>query len=706
VKVSIVFRLGATVLLAGALLGPPLAARTKKGDRFLKEGEKAELKKDYDTALTYYDQALEEDSRDPAYMLADQRARGRAAEQHVSQGKKLLEQQKLNEALVQFQKALLTDPSSQIALQGIGDTNQMLKEKARVPEGTPVFTPAEKARQAIEKRINSLEGPPALRPISNQIDSLKLNNQTSRVLYESVGKLAGINVLLDPAGIDSVGAGSRNFNLDLNHVLLDEALDYVALVTHTFWKPISRNAIFVTQESEQKRQEYQDEVVRVFYVQNASSPNEFNEIFNGLRAGAKLTTGIFQVASQNAIVVRGSPDTLAICEKLIHDLDRAKPEVVVDIIVLEVSKSKISNLGAALANQAGTAGLSLPVTFSPGQGPTGASTTTPSSTSTSTSSTSTSTTTAGTIPLSRLNRVSTNDFQISLPGALAEALLTDSSSRILQRPQVRVTDNGKASLKIGSRIPYVSGSLNSAVATPGSIPYATTQFQQVDVGVNVDLQPHVNGADEISMHIKVEISNVVRTESIAGVDQPVIGQKVNEAEIRMRDGEVSLLGGLSSDSDSTSVAGIPGIANMPVLGYLFGTRSKDREKDDIIVALIPRIIRAPVPIDASSEGVLAGTERVVRVERRQENPVAVAQPAPSVQQQPQSVPPARSPIGDAQQTLPPTQNPRLPVVIPAPAPNTTTPGVSPPATPPNGAAPLLTGPRPPKPNQPNQQQQQ
>jgi len=351
----------AAMLVCGmALLVSPLAARTKKGDKYMKEGEKAEARKDYDSALNFYDQALEEDPREPAYMLANQRMRGRAAEQHISQGKKLLEQQKLNEAMVQFQKALLTDPSSQIALQEIAETERMLKEQARLPVGTPILTAAERARREIEKRIGSLEGPPELRPITSQLDGLRLNNQPARVLYESVGKLAGINVLFDPAGIDSATGGTRNFNLDLNHVTLEEALNYVALVTHTFWKPISRNAIFVTQENEQKRQEYQDEVVRVFYIQNASTPAEFNEIFNGLRAGAKLTVGIFQVASQNAIVVRGTPDTISICEKLIHDLDRPKPEVVIDVVVLEVSKSTITNLGAALASQAGT-GLSIPV---------------------------------------------------------------------------------------------------------------------------------------------------------------------------------------------------------------------------------------------------------------------------------------------------------------------------------------------------------
>ncbi len=669
------------MVCAIVLAAPPVDAKTKQGDRLLKLGAKAEADQDYDKAVTYYEQALQEDGREPAYQLAEQRAKTKASEQHIAAGKRLLEQQKLNEGLIQFQKALLIDPSSPLALQLVIQAGAMIKEKNKAPAGTVILTPAERARHDLETRINTLEGPPILRPINNLITSLKMNNQTARVIYESIGKLAGINVLFDPSGIDTLGATNRNFNLDLNNATLEEALEYVALVTHTFWKPISRNAIFVTQESEPKRQEYQDEVVRVFYVQNAGTPAEFTEIFNAVRIGSKLTQGLFQVATQNAIVARGTPDTMAIIEKLLHDLDRPKAEVLIDVMVWEVSKSKVTNLGMALQG-------SNILSVAPN------STTSTSSTS-GTTSTSSSTTASG-LSLSRIGKLSTNDFTLTLPSAVAQALLTDSNSKLLQNPQVRVTDGGKGSLKIGQKIPYVSGSLNSAVATPGSIPYATTQFQQIDVGVNIDVEPHVNGPDDISMHIKVEISNVVNTTTIAGVAQPVIGQKVNDSFVRMRDGEYSLLGGLSSDTDSLSVSGLPGVSNIPVLGYLFGTRTKDREKDDILIALVPHIIRAQPVDDQKSDGILAGTERMVKVERKNEpqpaalpsattpgqsnppaaNPPAVAQPVtnppvstPPVSNPPVSNPPVSNPPGAPQVPppegraglLPSTNNPKLAV---------------------------------------------
>ncbi len=654
----------AAVLCALVLAAPPLDARTKQGDKLLKQGAKAEADQDYDKAVTYYEQALQEDAREPAYQLAAQRAKRKASDQHIVAGRKLLEQQKLNEALVQFQKALLIDPSAPVALQLVMQAGAMIKEKNKAPAGTVILTPAERARHDLEMRINALEGPPVLRPINNLITSLKMNNQTARVIYESIGKLAGINVLFDPSGIDTLGATNRNFNLDLNNATLEEALQYVALVTHTFWKPISRNAIFVTQESEPKRTEYQDEVVRVFYVQNASTPNEFTEIFNAVRIGSKLQQGLFQVATQNAIVARGTPDSMAVIEKLLHDLDRPKAEVLIDVMVWEVSKSKITNLGLALQG-------SNILSVSPGA-PT---------TTTTTTGTTTPTTSTGTLALSQIGKLSTNDFTLTLPGAVAQALLTDSNSRLLQNPQVRVTDGGKGSLKIGEKIPYVSGSLNSAVATPGSIPYATTQFQQIDVGVNIDVEPHVNGPDDVSMHIKVEISSVVNTTTIAGVAQPVIGQKVNDSFVRMRDGEYSLLGGLSMDSDSLAVSGLPGVSNIPLLGYLFGTKARDREKDDILIALVPHIIRAQAVDDQPSEGVLAGTERVVKVERKSEpQPTALPAPATPVQT---NLPPANPPaVGRPVPTQPAPGQPDL-------APPSTSPPVAPQIPPPAGQSQLL-----------------
>ena len=256
----------------------------------------------------------------------------------------------------------MADPSSGLALQEIRDTSEMIKERAKAPAGTIILTPAEQQRSDVEKRIASLEGPPQLHPLNNEVNNLRINNQPAHVLYETVGKLAGINVLFDPQGFEATPG--KNFNLELNNVTLEEALNLVALETHTFWKPVSRNAIFVTQDNDLKRGEYQDEVVKVFYLQNVSAPQDYTEIYNGVRTAANLNAGrgLFAVPSQNAIVVRAAPDTIALVEKIIHDLDRPKAEVVVDVIVMEIDKNKATTIGAALGGQGG---LNVPITYAP-----------------------------------------------------------------------------------------------------------------------------------------------------------------------------------------------------------------------------------------------------------------------------------------------------------------------------------------------------
>ena len=691
------------LVCAFALLVPPVEARNKKGDKFFKAGAKSESLKDFDSALAYYDQAVTADPNEPAYLLADQRMRGRSSEAHDLQGRNFRTAGKLDEALAQFQKAFLADPSSAAELQNIRDTTAMIKERNQGPSGVVILTPAQRARQETERRINSLEGPPMLRPINGQISSLKMNNQPIRVLYESVGKLAGINVLQDPSGIETVAG--KNFNLDLNNVTLEEALNYIALETHTFWKPISRNAIFVTQESDPKRQEYQDEVVKVFYIQNASTANEFTEIFNAVRTGARLTTGVFSVPSQSAIIARGSIDTMALVEKLVHDLDHPKAEVVIDVIVMSVNKTRTTNIGASLLGQGG---FSQPLNFTPRNPSTSGTTTTTSggtattttgstgtTTTTGTGSTGTSTTGGATtttsssnlLTLAQAGRFASADYSTSFPSTVVQALLNDATTRILQRPQVRATDGGKASFLVGSSIPYVSGSLSSVVNT-GSVPYATTQFQQVNVGTQIEFSPHVNGGEEISMHVKVELSNVLQRITIAGVEQPVIGKQTDEADIRMKDGEVSVLGGLSDKESSATISGLPGVSNLPILGYLFGNKDKSNSDNEILIAMIPRIVRSAENSNSSDLGVYAGTERVIRVERRPEAAATQGSAARQGQGTPAASPVQTAPEGAA----PATPSPLSPSTTPPAVP---TPRVIPPTPRPPGGPPNPVGSSPP-----------
>ena len=658
-------RLRAVAPLCVALLLLPangLQARTRKGDKLFKLGTEAEGRKEYDKALEYYEQALKTDPQETIYELATRRARFESGQEHVKSGKKLLDASDLEKALAEFQKAFAADPGSMIALQDIQQTKELLDQKAKglVPPGEKPMTSVEKAQKESLEMIQSLMPVPELKPVTNQISLLKMNNQPPKVLYETVGKLAGINVLFDP----QMQPG-KNANLDLNNVTLQEALDYIALLTKTYWKAVSGNAIFVTEDNVTKRRDYEDEVVKVFYLRNPTSTQEFSEIVTAVRSVTDVRR-MFQFNADNAIVVRDTVDKVALVEKLLHDLDKPKAEVVVDVIVMDVASDISHQIGAGLVSN-GTNGLNLPIQFSPtnpitsststgvnGTGGTGATGTT--------GTTTTGTTTASTstfVALSQLGHLGTSDFSTSLPGATLQAVMSDSRTKIQESPEVRVSDGQKVTLKIGEKYPYATGSFQPGVGTVGVSPLVSTQFQFVDIGVNVELTPHVHGNDEVTLHVSVDISNIANTLNLGGLSQPVIGQKKNEADIRLKDGEVSLLGGLMSDQDTSVIGGIPGLVNIPILGkYLFGNVSKDKQKEQLMIALIPHIVRKPEVTGLDMRAIAAGTDATVKLSY-----------APRVSE-PAAPAPAALPAGTALSAGAPGTMPGAPGAAPAVTPAT------------------------------------
>jgi general secretion pathway protein D len=443
----------------------------------------------------------------------------------------------------------------------------------------------------------------------------------------------------------------KNANLDLNNVTLQEALDYIALLTKTYWKPVSANAIFVTEDNVTKRRDYEDEVVKVFYLKNPTSTQEFNEMVTAVRSVTDVRR-MFQFNAENAVVVRDTVDKVALVEKLLHNLDKPKAEVVVDVIVMDVSSDISHQIGAGLVSN-GTNGLNIPIQFSPtnpitssttgasGTGGTGATSTT-----TTTTTTGTTTPTSTFVALSQLGHIGTSDFSTSLPGATLQAVMNDSRTKIQESPEVRVSDGQKVSLKIGEKYPYATGSFQPGVGTVGVSPLVSTQFQFVDVGVNVELTPHVHGDDEVTLHVSIDISDIATTLNLGGLSQPVIGQKKNEADIRLKDGEVSLLGGLMSDQDTSTVSGIPGLVNIPILGkYLFGNVSKDRQKEQLMIALIPHIVRRPDITGLDLKGISAGSDSTVKLSYapRVDQPAAPAAPAVPTPAAPGATAPAVTP---------------------------------------------------------------
>ncbi len=601
----------ALFLLLLLCLGLPVVGKSHHIDAkaLYEKGTDAEARQNYEEAFDDFKQAYNLKPKDLRYRTAFERTRFLAGASHVHRGQTLRDAGKLDEAVVEFQKAVETDPSSFIALQELKRTQQMIRDTQNPQPQAVAPTP-------LRRRLESAQGPVELAPISNVPITLKVTEK-SNVIYETVGKLAGINVLFDP------DYTARQVHVELNNVTLQEALEIISFETKTFWRPVTPNTIFVAQDNPAKRKELEQNVIKTFYLSNLSQPTELQDVVNAMRTILEVSR-IQQLPSQGAIVVRGTPDQVALAQKLVDDLDKAKPEVMVEIAVMQVSRDKSHTLGI-------NPPTSMSVQLQPNISTTGTSTTTTTTTTSSTSSNG--------INLNTLANLNATDFQVTIPAATATALMADSDTKVIQNPQIRALDGQKASLKIGERVPVATGSFQPGIGGVGINPLVNTQFQYLDVGVNIDITPRVHAGREISMKLTMDVSEVDSYVSIGGISQPVIGQRKIEHDIRLRDGEVSVLGGMMEDSKTKSLTGIPGLASIPILKYLFAQDTSDHSSNEVIFILIPHIVRAPELSRGSGDMIDVGTANALSL--RLANAKAPATTAPSTAPAP-AAPPASS----------------------------------------------------------------
>jgi general secretion pathway protein D len=207
-----------------------------------------------------------------------------------------------------------------------------------------------------------------------------------------------------------------------------------------------------------------------------------------------------------------------------------------------------------------------------------------------------------------------NGYSITVPGASASFLMTDTSTQILDDPEIRVVDGQTAKLRIGDRIPVATGSFQAGIgvggtgASAGINPLVNTQFQYLDVGVNVDVTPRIHPDHEISMKVNVVVSSQTGSTNIGGINQPIISQRSIEHDIRLKDGEVNVLGGLIEQTDTDTVNGIPGLAKIPFFKNFFAGTVTDHEKDEILIVLIPHIVRLPSITAENLRSISSGTD--------------------------------------------------------------------------------------------------
>ena len=563
-------------------------ASGRKAKALYQQGREAELDGEYDRALGLYSEASQEAPQTIRYLLAERRMRFVAGQAHVDAGYRFRGQGLYEEAIAEFQMAVSIDPASSVALQEHMRTTELYQEQQASVEALDKGLTLESLQSALETerferadRIRSLTAPPDLEPLSTEPINLMLN-EDAKVIFETIGKLAGINVLFDPAFTSS------KINIQILNSTLTEALDYVSLLTTSFWKPLTHNAVFIASDNPNKRREFEDEVVKTLYLTNLALPQDLQDVTTAIR-GVTDIRRMFVVNSMSAIVIRASRAKLAIAEKIIHDMDKPRPEVVIDVLVIETSSSNARKLGITPVT-GGTSGLSLPLTFN------GANTS------------GNGTESAG-LPLNRLGDIGTGSWSTTLPGFMVSALFNSSDSDLLQSPRIRAADNTEADLRIGDRIPIATGSFQPGVGGVGINPLVNTQFTYTDVGVNVTMTPKIHANRDVSMAISIEISNVRDFRDIGGISQPVIGQRMIKHNIRIQEGEASVIGGLNQSQMFKTKAGVPFLGELPIIGRLFSEQEVQRTESEILLVLIPHIVRMPSIDKSNLRAFASGTDQ-------------------------------------------------------------------------------------------------
>jgi general secretion pathway protein D len=509
-----------------------------------------------------------------------------AAVEHVRQGQLLRDSGKLQEAVAEFQRAAEIDPTNFAAKGEARHAEEMIKKQAKGETGP-------KPRSLLDKMADEAGGPVELVPLSNTLINLRLTESASMV-YKTIAKLAGINVLFDQ------DYKPQKIAVELNDVTLREALNTVALQTKTFWEPISSNTILVAADTTSKRKEMEDTVMKTFYLRNVSNAADLQEAATTLK-GILDVTRIQLIPKQNAMILRGTTDQMVLAQKLLADIDKPKPEVVIDIAVLQVSRSRIRTMGVNPPTSANV------VLVPGGVGVVGGG---------SSGSGSNSGSGGNSFTFNNLLKVNGDNFHVSFPGASLSFLMSDSNTKLLQNPEIRALDNEKATLKIGDRVPVATGSFGAAAGGGGVSALVNTQFQYLDVGVNIDITPHVHSDGDVTLKMTLEVSSVSGTQNIGGISQPIIGQRRIEHETRLADGEVNLVGGILEDTETNSLAGYPWLTKIPILKYLFGQEDKQRQENEIVFAITPHIVRPQEVTDDNLRVVDLGRGNTVRVGNR------------------------------------------------------------------------------------------
>jgi general secretion pathway protein D len=662
-----------------------------------------------DEAVAEYRKAAQAAPDNATYKISLQRAMQAASRAHIERARDFEKQDQLEAALGEYKASSEYDPSNRLASSKVAELDRTIRDRIEASRPKPAI-------QAMRERARASSAEPILNPASREPLNLHFNNVSLRDMMNAIGAAHGISVSFDREFAD------RAATVNLEGVTLEQGLNQIMTMNQLSYKVLGEKSIFVFQDTPPKHAQYDDQVIRTFYLSHADS-TEIQQILSTIirLPGIAVQPAIAGNKTANTITVRGTTSVVGILEKIIEQNDKPRAEVVIDVEILEVSRTRSKSYGLNLSEYA-VGGIFSPET-SP-SGTTTSSTGTTGSTGTTSAATGTSTTPSGSLGkspapfnLNTISRgVSTSDFYLAVPTAIVRFLESDSNTKIIAKPQLRGAEGTKLTLNLGQSIPVISTSY-TPIATGGAGVNPLSSYQYKDVGVNIDMTPTVTLDGDIRLDLTLDNSQQGPDTSVGGVVVPSFVQRKVSTRLRLRDGESNLLAGLLQQKESKGVTGFPGLIHVPFLSDLFSKNEIGSEQTEIVMLLTPHIVRTHDITEADLRPIFIGSQQNL----------GVGGPPPMIApQQPEATPPAPAPApGPAAGSQPagsiPTGNPPLrgpggttlvappgsspvpgTVVLPPPTPPVQQPAAAPPAAvetqpqpPAAQAAPPVTPPPPP-----------
>ena len=528
--------------LAACALG--LIASGCASSAALRRGADAEQRQDYDVAVAEYTKQLRAHPNDTNARTALERAKLRASTDHSQAGRRLAATGKLDQALVEYELALELNPTNAELDQALRDIRTQLRAKVAVArEGkTELQTLIERSREAPSPGIDL--------PANIQLPaSLVFRGASSRDVYLAIARFGNISLSFDPTFRDVP------LTVDLRGATLDSALRAVSESTQTFYRVTGTRSVLIIPDTPAKRREYEEEVVRTFYLSNA----DLKETMDLLRMVLDARR-VSPVTATNAITVKDSPERIAAASRVISAIDKARPEVIIDVELLEVDRTKLNEYGLQIASP-GSPGLNGSAAVKGAD---------------------------STLSLRTLRNLTQSDVLLAnLPALYYRLLKTDTNTRTLANPQLRTSEGMPAQARFGERIP-VPVTTFQPIATGGTSQQPITSFNYENIGVNIDITPRTHHDDDVTLNLRVAVQSISGT-GFGGL--PTFGNREISTVIRLRDGETNMLAGLIRDDERKVLEGIPGLSDLPVLGRLFAHSRMETNQTDIILTLTPHIVR-------------------------------------------------------------------------------------------------------------------